>query len=127
MAADYDFTLSWSTSPKDHVRHLLRDVVDPFFFKNEEIENQLSQETAGGEATVYFAAAHLLETLLSGILTVGRGISEKEVGRLRIKFGLGERGTASEALVSLIAELKQQGAYRQTRAKGYVFRVLATH
>ncbi len=128
MAATYDPppASGWVTVPKDHVRHLLGDVASPFQFLDAEIVAQLIQETASGTAKDYYAAASLLDTLMLKWLGKGRGISEKEVDDLKLKFGLGERGTAAEAITAQIVRLRSEGA-RRLQPAPYVFRTLRTH
>ena len=126
MAATYDPTSVWATVPKDHVRHLINDIAAPFQFQDEEILSQLTQETASGTAKDYYAAASLLDTLMLKWLSKGRGVSEKEVDDLKLKFGLGERGTAAEAIMAQIIRLRSEGA-RRLQPAPYVFRVLRTH
>jgi hypothetical protein len=107
------------------VRFLIRDVAAPFLLLDEEIDNQIAFETATGDALPFYTAAHLLETLLVQWTSAGQGLSEKQVGKLRLSFGLGERGAGGDTIQQLIDKLKIEGS-RRLQPAPHRFRTLST-
>lgn len=114
MSATYDSSLSTDT---DWVRFLIGDydqnaetVTSPFF-SNEEIAAVITEEGGSGDHVKYYAAATCLAALYTRWAGKGKGIMEKQVSRLRIKYGADS--SAAAALQARIRELREKGAYVQ--------------
>lgn len=121
MAATYDPTLP---SDADHVRFLVGDTdITAALFQDEEIAAVLAEETATGDALKWFAAASLLSILSARWASAGRGVFEKQVGRLRIQYGGQGSGDALAVLAARISEMRRRGAFL-LNPRPKVFRVL---
>lgn len=119
MAATYDPTLP---TDADHVRFLVGDTdTTDALFQDEEIAAVLAEETASGAALKWYAAASLLSILWARWSAAGHGITEKQVGRLRIQYG--SQGSVLGSLADRISFLRQRGAFLLT-PRPKVFRVL---
>lgn len=114
MASTYDSTLS---TDKDWVRFLVGDTDVP----NTQLADEEIAALLVEESNKYLAAASALSTLLVTWSSSGKGVMEKQVGRLRIKRGLED--SAEQAVRNLIKELRIKGAGK-TISKPKVFKVL---
>lgn len=121
MSFTYDNSLS---TDKDWVRFLAGDTVEASAaLSDEEIAALLAEETATGAAKKYFTAASALGSLMRRWASAGGGLIEKEVSRLKLRFGIEQ--SAAAALEARIRELREEGAYRQTRST-HVLRVVGS-
>lgn len=117
MAATYTDTLPTN---KDWVRFLISDTdVSSAFFTDEEITAVLAEETSSGTALKYYAAASCLSTLLARWQSAGKGIREKMVSRLRIRYGAED--SVHETLSARIKELRKEGAERAAPSPKFFF------
>ena len=107
MSATYDPELP---SNRDHVRFLIGDTdTASALFQDEEITATLSEETATGDALKYYAAARLLGILRTKWASKGKGVAEKQVSKLRTRYGLGDDVDAG--LAARESELRKRGSY----------------
>lgn len=108
MTATYDENLADNTS---HVRFLIDDTdVSPAsdaLFSDEEIDAILGLETATGTALPYAAAATLLSRLRIKYAKKGGGLTEKQVSKLRLRWGLDSAADGA---------MKEQIRYYRARA-----------
>lgn len=110
MAATYTNTLPTN---KDHVRFLISDTDTAApLFQDEEITATLDAETATGAALKFYAAARLLDILRAKWASKGKGIEEKQVAKLRIRYGSG--ADVDKALAAHASELRKRGAFLLT-------------
>lgn len=79
-------------------------------FTDSEITAVLGEETATGEGLKYAAAATLLSTLQIEWMKKGKGVAEKQVSKLRIRYGFGP--SVGGALERKIKELRRMAAWR---------------
>lgn len=125
MAATYDPSILDSTviGLRNQVRFRTQDTgPTSFLFQDEEVDYQIGIETSLGVPLIYFAAAHLLQTKLLALGTLGGGISERVIGDLKEKFGLSEDGRLGEVIQLLIDQLLVEGNRRLTKPQ--TFRVI---
>jgi hypothetical protein len=120
LAATYTSTLPTN---KDHIRWLVGDTdVTDAQLSDEEITAVLTEQTATGSALKYYAAAACLGAIRSKLAGKGRGVVEKQVSKLRIRYGQGD--SVDGAFESRIKELRREGARRLSPAP-YAFKALA--
>jgi hypothetical protein len=119
MSATYDSSLGTN---RDWVRLLIGDTdTASAQLQDEEIDAILAEEPATGQALKYMAAARALGALHAGWSSQGAGVMEKQVSRLKIKYGV-ESG-ASKAVQAKIDELRARGAHLGT-STSRVFKVV---
>lgn len=108
MPSTYDDSLPTS---KDHVRFLIGDVTSPFEMSDEGIATILADTgiTGNDQAMRHIAAADCLGALRAKWLGSGRGVIERQIGRLRIDRG--ETLTSTRALDTRIQWLRERGAW----------------
>lgn len=110
MAATYTNTLPTNV---DKVRFLIQDTdTTAALFQDEEITAALGMETATGEALPLFTAARLLDILRAKWAAKGKGIGEKQVSKLRIRYG--NSADVDAALAAHAAELRKRAAFLLT-------------
>jgi hypothetical protein len=120
MSATYNPTL---VTELDYVRFLIGDTSTPFLLQDEEIQALITELGPYTQARKYLAAADALSLLYVRWSLAGKGVVEKSVGKLRIKFGA--ESSAGEALNARIKELRETAARLLTPAP-FAFRVLGT-
>ncbi len=105
MSFSYDPSLG---TDKDWIRFRLNDTVEASAkLQDEEIEAINAEE-----ANKHIAAADCLEALMVRWMSAGEGVMEKQVSKLRIKFG--SETSAADALQNRIDELRKRGRFLQT-------------
>lgn len=98
------------STDKDWVRFHVGDTdINNAEFTDEEIQAVIDEETATGKALKYFASATLLGVLLLKYVSKGKGVQEKALGKLRIKYGSGE--TFEVVMNERIKQLRKRGAW----------------
>lgn len=110
-----------ASSEHDWVRFTIQDTEDPFEFQDPEVDAVLAEQTASGQGKKYLAAADLLGVLLTKWGSVGSGVLEKQVSRLRLKRGV-DSG-AKEAVQHQMDQLRARGS-QLISAKPVVFRAV---
>jgi hypothetical protein len=101
LTTTYDSSLSTN---RDWVRFLIGDTdSSDYQLQDEEIDAILVEQS-----NKYLAAARALSGLQGRWAGVGRGVAEKQVGRLRKRWG-GVEGSNAVAISDRIAELRQLG------------------
>lgn len=119
----YDPALS---TDLDHVRFLVDDTdvstASSAQLSDEEILAVIAEQNATGKALKYFAAGRCWQVLASRWSSSGSGITEKQVGRLRIKYGID--GSAAEIAAHHAKRLFAKGAMEQTTYASTVFKAL---
>ena len=99
---DLDTNLDW-------VRFLVDDTVETDAeLTDEEITAVLAEQIVSGAALKYFAAARCLEHLSVKWLSAGRGVREKQVSKLRLRWGFDEK--VIDAISQRICDLRTTGA-----------------
>ena len=121
MATTFDTTLGTN---KDWVRSLIGDNAAPMVLTDEEIDAIVAEQTSTGKAVKYFDAADALLTLY-GIFKAGRrGVVDRQIGKLRLRFG--EDISTENALHQQASEFRAKGSFYMARAAGnsFVFKAL---
>lgn len=108
----YDTSLG---SDKDYVRFLIGDTESPFILSDSEISAVILEENCTGKARKYFAAASCLSALQSKWIAKSKGYSEKQVSKLRIKWG---SNSQSSSIKDRINELREEGSYYLRSSSG---------
>lgn len=114
MSFSYDPSMASET---DWVRRLIGDTVDT----GHQLEDEEIAAFLDVEANRYYAAAAALESMLATWQRQGAGVTEKAVGRLRIRRG--DSASAAETAKSLIENLRRRGA-AEASPRPRVLRVL---
>lgn len=107
------------SSNLDWVRFTIQDTVVPEEFTDPEINAVLAEQTAADPGKKYMAAADLLGILLTKWGSLGAGVTEKEVSRLRLKYGTDQE--AREAIQTQMTQLRTRGS-QLISAKPIAFR-----
>lgn len=109
------------TADKDWVRLLIGDTdTTDEALSDDEITAILGEEGASGTSLKYFAAAMALDILAASWASKGRGFAEKQVGKLRKRWGV---GGGRITLKDYAASLRARGARRSAR-QPYVMRAV---
>lgn len=114
MSFSYDETLS---TTRDVVRFLVSDIIGPAasaLFQDEEIDGIITLRTGErvtAAALPYDVAALLLGQLLTRFSFKGKGVEEKVVDKLRIRFGIGGQSSLPEAIRAEMESLRRRASY----------------
>lgn len=119
MTATYTNTLPTNV---DKVRFLIQDTdTSAALFQDEEITAALGMETATGDALPFFTAARLLDILRTKWAGTAKGRDEKQVSKLRIRYG---SQNVDRALAEHASELRERGSHLLKKSGTKHFRAL---
>ncbi len=111
MATTYDASLGTN---KDWVRLFIGDNSAPMVLTDEEIDGIVAEQTSTGKATKYFAAADALLVLYSIHKAGRKGVVDRQMGKLRLRFG--EDISAENAFNKAAEKLRTKGTFYLARA-----------